>query len=257
MPSSIPSDVFVPVMIAGALLAVAAAAVFRTRLAARDETLRRLRATQGLDTLAAIGGIAARVAHEINNPLAGLQYSFLLIKDAVPADHPQYSSVAAIEREIARIASVTRQLYETYRPEKDLQTHASLATIVGDAATLLEQSNRNSRVRVLTDLTGAPSVVSLSAAVLRQVVYNLVQHAIDVSPPDGTVFLSARVADEMLELRVAANESRTASKGMGLGLALVQQTVTAAGGTIGVDTTASGGSGFIATLPLATREARP
>jgi signal transduction histidine kinase len=258
MPSSIALDVFIAGAIAGALLAIAAAVVFRARDAAREADARRvIAAAHGLDTLAAIGGIAARVAHEINNPLAGIHYSFLLIKDAVPADHPQYSSVAAIEREIARIAAVTRQLCETYRPEKDVQADASLATIVVDAAAFLEQSNQSSRVRVVTDLVGAPSVVSLSAAVLRQIVYNLVQHAIDASPPDGTVLVAARVDDDVLELRVAANEQRTASNGIGLGLALVRQTVTATGGAIRVAMTASGGSEFIATLPLATREVRP
>lgn len=207
--------------------------------------------TRGLDTLAAVGEIAARVAHEINNAVAGIHYSFLLIKDAVPADHPQFSSLAAIEREIARIAAVTRQLYETYRPEKDTQADAPLAGIVGDAAAFLEQSNKSSGVRVLTDLTGAPGVVELPAALLRLVVYNLVQHAIDASAPGGTVAIRARVEDDVLTLRVTPNAVRADAKKTGLGLSLVRQTVTAAGGTISVDTTASGVE-FIATIPLDT-----
>ena len=64
------------------------------------------------------GSVAARAAHEINNARAGIQYSFLLIKDAVPVEHPHYSAVAAIERGIKRIAAATQQIYETYPREE-------------------------------------------------------------------------------------------------------------------------------------------
>jgi signal transduction histidine kinase len=60
----------------------------------------------------------AHAIHEINNALAGIQYSFLLIKDAIPAEHPNQSSVAAIERGIARIATITQQLHAAYLFQK-------------------------------------------------------------------------------------------------------------------------------------------
>jgi PAS domain S-box-containing protein len=63
------------------------------------------------ETLSTMGRLAARIAHEINNPLAGIQSAFLLIKDAIPPTHPHVKYVGAIEREVARIGNVTRQLY--------------------------------------------------------------------------------------------------------------------------------------------------
>ncbi len=71
--------------------------------------------------------VAARAAHEINNALAGIQYSFLLIKDAIPAGHPQYSSAAAIERGVARITAVTRELAEAYPRQQDGPLNSSRA----------------------------------------------------------------------------------------------------------------------------------
>lgn len=53
---------------------------------------------------------AAHLAHEINNPLAGISNAAVLLRQAVPPSHPQYQYLAIIEREVARIAEVTRQM---------------------------------------------------------------------------------------------------------------------------------------------------
>jgi signal transduction histidine kinase len=223
-----------------------------------------------LETLAVMGRVAARVAHEINNPLAGIQYSFLLIKDAIPENHPHFSYVGAIEREITRIGAVTRQLYETYRPEQDTSAHTPLGTVVNDAVAFMQQVNRRTQVKIVTDLSGAPAVVSLSAAILRQVVYNLVQNAMDASPPGGTVRVTAVTVEDTLEIRVSddgpgiapemhdrifepffsTKDTQMRTSGMGLGLALVRRSVDAAGGRISIDRSPSGGALFIVTLPL-------
>jgi signal transduction histidine kinase len=232
-------------------------------------------AVQELESLAVMGRVAARVAHEINNPLAGIQYSFLLIKDAIPVEHPHFAYVGAIEREIARIAAVTRQLYETYRPEPEASANTSLTTVVGDAVAFMRQVNREANVQIVVDLSGAPSVVPVSSAILRQVVYNLVQNALDVSPPGGTVTVTAAVAANALEFSVAdegpgvppelqerifeqfftTKESRMKTSGMGLGLSMVKRSVEFAGGHIRVDRSAAGGALFTVTLPIGDGEA--
>ncbi len=233
-------------------------------------------AVQELETLAAMGRVAARVAHEINNPLAGIQYSFLLVKDAIPPDHPHFSYVGAIEREIKRIATVTRQLYETYRPEQEISASASLATVIGDAVAFMQQVNRAAQVSIVTDLSRAPAVVQLSAAVLRQIVYNLVQNALDASPPNGVVTVTAIAVPDALELHVSddgpgvppelrdrifeaffsTKDARMRTSGMGLGLALVRRSVDSAGGRIDIRSSTSGGALFVVTLPIVSAGAR-
>jgi PAS domain S-box len=160
-----------------------------------------------VESLSTMGRLAARVAHEINNPLAGIQNSFLLIKDAVPEDHPHHSYVGAIEREIGRIAGVTRQLYETYRPDSDGARETSIPNLVGDAVALLGQVNRDARVTIKVDLQRAPHVVQLPDALLRQAVYNLVQNAVEASPKGGTVWVTA--AGRGWRLRAAGQRQRT------------------------------------------------
>ncbi|MCO4098503.1 MAG: PAS domain-containing protein [Gemmatimonas sp.] len=238
----------------------------------RDLTIRK-RAEESMREMSALttmGRLAARVAHEINNPLAGIQNSFLLIRGAIPTDHPHYRFVGAIEREISRIAAVTRQLYETYRPDQSTVAASSVILAVSDAVSFLEQVNRNRNVRIVANTAQAPSLVPVPDALLRQTLYNLVQNAMDVSPSGGTVTVSAVQEDDECVLRVSddgpgipaairerifdpffSTKDRTMKTGgMGIGLALVRQSVLAVGGQITVHDRASGGTEFEVRLPM-------
>lgn len=222
-----------------------------------------------LDTLTTMGRLAARVAHEINNPLAGIQNSFLLIKGAIPADHPYFAYVGAIEREIARMATITRQLYETYRPDGDGREEASIPVLISDAVTMLRQVNRTSQVKIEVDTSGAPPVLPLPGALLRQAVYNLVQNAVEASPPGGTVWVRAwreentfllKVTDQgpgvPADIRSRIFEPFVTTKGgirtggMGLGLSLVKRSVLALGGRIDLCDPEGGGAEFQIAIPL-------
>jgi len=248
------------------------AGVAQVLVEARDLTaFRRAEATlREVETLTTMGRVAARVAHEINNPLAGIQNSFLLVKGAISPDHPHHKYVGAIEREIARIAAVTRQLYETYRPEQDSTGTTSVATVIGDAVAFLEQVNRASDVHVVVELSHRPSVLMLPSVMMRQVVYNLVQNAIEASPKGATVHVRTLVRDGDFVLRVrdagpgippearekvfepffTTKSGRLRTGGMGLGLSLVRRTVAAFGGAIQIADVDGGGCEFIVTVPL-------
>ena len=230
-------------------------------------------AMREMETLSSMGRLAARVAHEVNNPLAGIQNSFLLIKDAVPESHPYHSYVGAIEREIARISAVTRQLYETYRPDPEGARESSVVTLLSDAATLLRQVNRGAKVTVEVDAGGVPAKLPVPGALLRQAAYNLVQNAIEASPPGGVVRVVARVEDSVFLLSVCdqgpgvpahlreqifapffSTKSGGRTSGMGLGLALVRRSVDALGGRIDLRDRDGGGTEFRIQIPLRHRE---
>ena len=223
------------------------------------------------ETMSTMGRLAARIAHEINNPLAGIQSAFLLIKDAIPPTHPHIKYVGAIEREVQRISQVTRQLYETYRPETESSVHAPVQTVVSDAVAFLEQVNRSTGVAITVELGGIAAVVKLSDAILRQCVYNLVQNAIEASPPgsrvrvrgsiDGDEFVlrvsdqgpgvAADLRERIFEPFVSTKPSQLSTGGMGLGLSLVRRGLDAAGGSIDVIDAEGGGAEFVARVPLA------
>jgi PAS domain S-box-containing protein len=239
----------------------------------RDVTARRRAESElrEVETLTTMGRIAARVAHEINNPLAGIQNSFLLLRDAISPDHPHYAYVGAIEREIRRIANVTRQLYETYRPETDGTGQSGVRTLIGDAVAFLQQVNRPSKVEIRADLTGVPSLVAIPESVLRQSVYNLVQNAVEASPQGGVVTVRAELIEGFFILKVRDQgpgvplESRerifqpfvttkgrgAATGGMGIGLSLVRRSVEAMGGTVEIMDPPEGGTEFVIRIPVA------
>ena len=81
--------------------------------------------------------------------------------------------------------------------------------MVGDAVALLEQVNRDAKVTIEVDLQGAPQVVQLPDALLRQAVYNLVQNAVEASPQGGTVSVTAAAENGMFALG-----SKTAGPGI-------------------------------------------
>lgn len=229
-----------------------------------EESLRQIGA------LTTMGQLAARVAHEINNPLAGIQNAFLLVRSGISPEHPHFRFVGAIEREIARIAAVTRQLYETYRPDQSLDSKSSVILAISDAVSFLEQVNLTRNIRIVTNVLRAPSSLPVPDALVRQTLYNLVQNALDASPPNATIEVSAvqegewcviRVCDEgpgiperirerIFEPFFSTKDRTMKTGGMGIGLALVRQSVLAVGGTVIVKDRPDGGTVFEVRLPM-------
>ena len=141
---------------------------------------------------------------------------------------------------------------------------------ISDAVSFLEQVNRTRNIRIVTNVLRAPSLVPVPDGVLRQTLYNLVQNALDASPPNATIEVSAvqegqwcviRVCDEgpgiperirerIFEPFFSTKDRTMKTGGMGIGLALVRQSVLAVGGTVTVKDRPEGGTEFEVRLPM-------
>lgn len=221
------------------------------------------------EKLAATGRIAARIAHEINNPLAGIRNSFLLIKDGISSEHPYFSYVGRIEKEIDRIARIVRQMFDLHRPDYITSRDVELHQTIGDVVALLDSIARARGVTLTVDVVGAARCVSLPEDSLRQVLYNVIVNAIEASPADSVVRIKATLSASDVEILVAdrgegiapamqsqiyepffTTKSQSGTGGLGLGLPISKGLVEAMQGTLDLERTSRSGTVFRVTIPI-------
>ena len=231
------------------------------RLERLDESVRRL------DRLAALGALAAEIAHEVRNPLVTLQTFLQLLPER--REDPEFLTryVQVVTGELRRMDRLLDRIVETARPApEDAAASTPIAASLEAVGELLHQRAVARGVELALD-AGAAVRLALSEDALRQVLLNLVQNALDASPSGGTVAVRVatragraciRVCDAGPGIPIALRErifepffTTRPDRAGGLGLAITRRIVEEAGGAIEVDATPGGGSEFRVELPLA------
>lgn len=216
------------------------------------DRIRMERAMRDLDRLAAKGQMAAYVAHEVNNPLAGIKNAFTLLAPAIAPDHPLRHYGDLIQREIDRIAGIIRTLYDVYRQAPQTSGPVALAEVFRDIQSLLIPKCRPVQVVILQDLPEPGLQVHGNGGMLRQVLFNLALNAVEASPREGTVVLGARRSGAGAVITVRdqgpgippewaervfepgfTTKAGSDMSGLGLGLATCRSIVTTMGGALG------------------------
>lgn len=220
------------------------------------------------ERLVAMGRLAAGVAHEINNPIAGIKNAFTLVRQAVDPAHPNAEFAGLIDREIARVAAIIQNMYQLFRPETRADETVDVWTLVKDLEALLTPLLQQRRLKFEVDLMVSVQWLCLSRGDLMQVLLNLLSNAIECSPEGGTITFSLREETGGVRLSVRDQGSGIGAehlphifdpfyttktgrhqKGMGLGLSVSQSLVQAMGGTIEIETELHRGSTFTLCLP--------
>ena len=140
-----------------------------------------------LAKLAATGRMAAGIAHEINNPLAGIKNSLLVLKDAFPTDDEDYHFFDLILREIERMSEIVHQMYMLYEPKTDGLVAVDIASEVKEVCDMFASEAEQHRLRLQIDIDATSAKFVLPAGHVRQILYNLIANAIDASPAQNEV----------------------------------------------------------------------
>jgi signal transduction histidine kinase len=227
------------------------------------------------DRLAALGEMAAGLAHEIRNPLAAIKGATQYLDPSkLPAEDKEFLEI--IVEEVNRLNTVVTQFLDYSRPLKSTMTPGDLNDILQRTFKLLA-GEVPPRIEIQLDLAESLPRVNCDAEQLKQVFLNLAINAVQAMPQGGKLVVSTRVArdeaavwreghrrTDIVDVRFRDNgpgipeDARdnifvpfytTKEKGTGLGLAISQRIVRAHQGSIGVRSTMGEGTEFIITLP--------
>jgi PAS domain S-box-containing protein len=238
----------------------------RKEMAERERIERFL---QESEKMAAQGRMAARIAHEINNPLAGIKNSFLLVKDAIPQEHKYYEYVGRIEKEISRVGGIVRQMYDLHRTDTEKPTLFCVNEVMNDVVSLLRLSSEERQVHIKVAINNAQAKVTLVEGLFRQVLFNLIQNAVEASGPGDTIAVDVEVSETQLAVNIKdkgmgipseigdrifepffTTKEGQVNGGLGLGLSVSKGIVDAMRGSISFENHDGGGAMFKVIIPL-------
>ena len=270
-----------------AIMLLGAAGIVATALALARRTEQRLlkaeltqqhmqRQLVEAGKLAAIGELAAGVAHEINNPLAIMMENAGWIEDLLSSDDPYSdenvteirSSLQTITIQGHRCREITHKLLSFARKTDATARVVRVNPLLEDIAGFARQKAKYREVEIRLFLDPSVEDVAGSPTELQQILLNLVNNAIDaIDKPGGLVELSSLREPDAVRITVSDNgqgipadvlprifdpffTTKAEGQGTGLGLAICRDILSKMNGSISVDSTPGNGSTFRIRLPL-------
>lgn len=221
------------------------------------------------ERLAAVGELAAQIAHEIRNPLGAISNSVGVLRRDLELHGDDRRLLQVVHDESQRLEQIVADFLRFARPRPIHKLPEQVSAILDDLLLLLSQERAaKSEIRIEKDYDTDLPLVELDSAQTREALWNLLVNAVEAMPKGGTISVSAARSNKggnFLEIVVAdtgkgihADERdrifepfhTTKAEGTGLGLAIVQRVVEAHAGEVEVDSEEGVGSTFRLRFPL-------
>ena len=234
------------------------------------------------DRLAALGEMAAAIAHEVKNPLAGIEVMAGILKRQLPESQDAQTILADIIKEAKMANAIVLEVLEFVRPIRLQVEHMSLTDVIRDAIALADKHAPRGGVDVTLVIPEHLPTIQGDPHQLRQLFTNLVINAFEAmngkggvkivaielpeeeSPTGGEALVGATVQVDVTDNgpgvppdvmdRIFSPFFTTKPQGTGLGLAIVRKIVNAHDGRIDVQVPATGGTQFRVTLPVSSEQ---
>jgi len=225
-----------------------------------------------VEHLATMGELAAGVAHEIRNPLAGIAGAIEIITKDFPADHRDREVLEDLRQEVRRIEKVLNSLLAYARPKPAHFGLASLKETVARTLQIARQQTGDKKVEFSIQIPPSLPPFWLDPEQLQQVLLNLVLNGIQAIEREGKITIVAAVKPSGMPNRpdhveIAVGDTgrgippeslerifrpfyTTRRGGTGLGLSLCRRIVSQHGGTLAAESMMNQGSRFVVRLPL-------
>lgn len=230
------------------------------------EEIQRLHRTQmsRAEHLATLGELAAGLAHEIRNPLAGIAGVIDIIGRDLPIESPACAVVQEVKQEAIHINRILTDLLETARPKQPNFQRADLAATIHHAIMFAREQATTRDIRIDFDAPPEFRQVEHDPAQVHQVLLNMLLNAIQAIDRNGQIVVHLTDGDHYAAISIADNGPgisadtlknifrpffTTKGHGTGLGLSLARRVIEDHGGRIEVSSKPGEGTTFVVLIP--------
>jgi signal transduction histidine kinase len=222
------------------------------------------------EKLAALGQLAAGIAHEIRNPLTSINILIHSLTENLPTKNSHWEDLKVIEEEILRINEIVDQFLRFAKPASPLFEKADLIPIFEETLQLLRPQIERGGISVQKEFESLPRA-TVDKEQMKQVILNLLMNAIQAMPKAGRLGLSDRMSRDGHWVELTIQDSgigippedidklfdpffSTKEGGIGLGLSIAHRIIDQHHGKIEVESKPGKGTLFTISLPISSEE---